>query len=401
MKYFITTFGCQQNVADSERVAGAFESRNFIRASSLEESDHAVINTCMVRQHAEDRVYGMMKKLGEIKKEKPHFKITVTGCLVGAMVRDPSGKMYRVMKARLPLVDEFLPIDEVGFHTPIRREDPEHAWVVISQGCNNFCTFCIVPFTRGREISRPWQDVMGEVEGLREKGYKRITLLGQNVNSYGADFVKDSLKDGMFPLPDGRAIMPVMVKMSMGRKRIPTIFPQLLEEIAKKSFEKVSFLSSNPWDFSDELIKIIAENPNIDRYLHLPVQSGSDSVLKRMNRYYTAADYRNLVRKIHEHIPGVEIGTDIIVGFPGETEEEFEDTVRLAKELGWVVAYIGMYSTRPGTVAQRNFEDDITDAEKHHRFHILDEIINKQKVGVSRLNQSQKKNDPFPSRFTL
>jgi len=383
LKYFITTFGCQQNLADSQRVAGAFESRNYTPASSLEEADHVVINTCMVRQHAEDKVYGMMQKLGKIKEKKTNFKITVTGCLVGAMVRDPSGKMYRVMKSRLPLVDEFLPIDEVGFSNPIKREDPEHAWVVISQGCNNFCTFCIVPFTRGREVSRPWIDITREVDDLKAAGYKRITLLGQNVNSYGADFVKENLRDGMYPLPDGRAIMPVMVKMSMGRKRIPTIFPQLLEEVAKKGFEKVSYLSSNPWDFSEELIETVARYPNIDRYIHLPVQSGSDSVLKRMNRYYTQKDYLELVKEIRNKVADVEIGTDLIVGFPGETEEEFQSTVELAKKTGWVVAYIGMYSTRPGTVAQRNFEDDITDAEKHQRFHILDDLINKQKVRVS------------------
>lgn len=382
LSYFITTFGCQQNLADSERVAGAFESRDFVRAKSIEEADHVVINTCMVRQHAEDKVYGMMQKLGKIKQEKPHFKITVTGCLVGAMVRDPSGKMYRMMKSRLPLVDEFLPIDEVGFNTPIRREDDQHAWVVISQGCNNFCTFCIVPFTRGREVSRPWVDIIKEVDDLASTGYKRITLLGQNVNSYGADFVKENLKDGMYPLPDGRALLPVMVKMSMGRKRIPTIFPQLLEEVAKKGFEKVSFISSNPWDFSDELIDVIAKYPNVDRYIHLPVQSGSDSVLKRMNRYYTQKDYLNLVHQLKTKVSGVEIGTDLIVGFPGETEEEFQDTVELAKEVGWVVAYIGMYSTRPGTVAQRNFENDISEEEKHRRFHILDELINKQKISV-------------------
>ncbi|MDP2671768.1 MAG: radical SAM protein [bacterium] len=394
MKYFITTFGCQQNFADSERVAGAFESRNFTPAKNLEEADHVVINTCMVRQHAEDRVYGMMQKLGKIKEAKPGFKITVTGCLVGAMVRDPSGKMYRVMKARLPLVDEFLPIDEVGFNTPIRREDRQHGWVVISQGCNNFCTFCIVPFTRGREISRPWNDIIHEVDDLQTAGYKRVTLLGQNVNSYGADFIKENLKDGLYPLPasldengksrqDGRSLLPVMVKMSMGRKRIPTIFPQLLEEVARKGFEKVSFLSSNPWDFSDELIGLIAKYPNIDRYIHLPVQSGSDSVLKRMNRYYTQNDYLELVNKLKTKIPEVQIGTDIIVGFPGETQDEFQSTVTLAKKVGWVVAYIGMYSTRPGTVAQKNLEDNISNEEKHRRFHILDNLINKQKVGVS------------------
>jgi tRNA-2-methylthio-N6-dimethylallyladenosine synthase len=223
---------------------------------------------------------------------------------------------------------------------------------------------------------------MEEIEALKSAGYKEVTLLGQNVNSYGADFIKDHLKDGRFELPDGRSFLPVMVKMSMGRKRIPTIFPQLLEEIAKMGFEKVSFLSSNPWDFSDELIGVIARNPNIDRYIHLPVQAGDDKVLKRMNRWYTASEYLTLVRKIKNSIPNVEIGTDIIVGFPGETEKEFESTVSLARKAGWVVAYIGMYSSRPGTAATQNFEDNISKEEKLRRFHTLNELINRQKIGV-------------------
>src|SRR3989344_831547 len=383
LKYFVITFGCQQNHADSERIAGAFESRSFERAESLEETDHVVINTCMVRQHAEDRVYGLMKKLKPLRDTNPNFKIIVTGCLVGAMVRDPSRKMYKMMKRRLPLVDEFLPIDEVGFDVPVKRESSEHGWVVISQGCNNYCTFCIVPWTRGKEISRPWEDVIREVDELRSKGYKRVTLLGQNVNSYGADFVREHLRDGFYHLPDGRAVLPVMVKMSMSRKRVPTIFPYLLEEVAKCGFEKVSYLSSNPWDFSEELIDVIAKYKNIDRYVHLPIQSGDNEVLKKMNRYYTSDDYRELVKKIRNKVgSSVEIRTDIIVGFPGETDEQFQNTVKLAREIGWVVAFIGMYSERPGTVATRNFEDAVSSEEKHRRFHTLDELINRKKVGI-------------------
>lgn len=382
LKYHIITFGCQQNKADSERVAGAFESRGFEQTTNIAEADHVVINTCMIRQHAEDKIYGLMKNLAPLKETNPNFKLIITGCLVGAMVREPTGKTYRTMKRRLSLVDEFLPIDEVGFDTPISRESEDHAWVVISQGCNNFCTFCIVPFTRGREISRAWRDIISEVDDLIKKGYKKITLLGQNVNSYGADFVKDHLKDGRYPLLDGRNVLPVMVKMSMGRKRIPTIFPYLIDEIAKKGFEKVSFLSSNPWDFSDQLIKVIKSNPNIDRYIHLPVQSGDDKVLKQMNRWYSVANYKELVKKIRDNVANVEIGTDIIIGFPGETKSQFENTVKLAKEMDWAVAYIGMYSPRPGTASFQNFPDDISREEKSRRFHILDNLINKQKTNI-------------------
>jgi len=384
LSYFIITFGCQQNRADSERIAGAFEARGFSPTTKLEKSDHVVINTCMVRQHAEDRVYGLMQKLATLKEKKPNFKLILTGCLVGVMVHDTTGKFHRQMKRRLPLVDEFLPIAEVGFDTPSKRESKTHAWVVISNGCNNFCSYCIVPFSRGREVSRPWQDIVTEVDELKSHGYREITLLGQNVNSYGADFVKEHLKSGKYILPDGRTVLPVMVQMSMGRKRIPTIFPQLLEEVARRGFEKVSFLSANPWDFSDELIDVIARNPNTDRYVHLPIQSGDDAILRKMNRWYTAEDYKKLVGKIRKKIPGVEIGTDIIVGFPGETEEQFKNTVKLTKEIGWSVAYIAMYSPRPHTVSAKNFADDVSSTEKHRRFHILDELINKKlasKVG--------------------
>ena len=382
LRYFIVTYGCQQNLADSERIHASFQSRKFKEAKKLEEADHVVINTCMVRQHAEDKIYGIMKKIAPLKESNPNFKLILTGCMVGAMVKDTSGKFSRLMKRRLPLVDEFLPIDEVGFDIPAKRESTKHAWVVISQGCNNFCTFCVVPFSRGREISRPWQDIVAEIDDLVDRDYKQITLLGQNVNSYGADFIKGSLRNGKCTLTEGRRILPVMVKMSMGRKRIPTIFPQLLEEVAKKGFEKVSFLSSNPWDFSDELIDVIARNPNIDRYIHLPIQSGDDQILKKMNRWYTVDDYQSLVRKIRQKVPSVEIGTDIIVGFPGETEEQFQSTVKLAKEVGWSVAYIAMYSPRPHTTAQKNFQDDVSREEKNRRFHIVDELINKQEINT-------------------
>ena len=382
LKYHIITFGCQQNKADSERIASAFEERGFKKSPSLERADQVVINTCMVRQHAEDRIYGLMEKLAHLKTQNPNFKLILTGCLVGVMVRDSTGKFYRLIKQRLPLVNEFLPIDEVGFDIPAKRESKTHAWVIISNGCNNFCSYCIVPFTRGREVSRPWHDIMAEVTDLVNKGYKQVTLLGQNVNSYGADFVKEHLKGGKYILLDGRTVLPVMVRMSMGRKRIPTLFPYLLEEVAKRGFKKISFLSANPWDFSAELIEVIARNPNIDRYIHLPIQSGNDQVLRRMNRWYKAADYKKLVKKIREKIPGVEIGTDIVVGFPGETESGFQNTVKLAKEIGWSVAYIAMYSPRPHTASAKNFPDDISSSEKHRRFHILNELINKQKVAV-------------------
>jgi len=381
-KYYIITFGCQQNKADSERIAASYEARGFKKSPSINAADTVIINTCMVRQKAEDKVYGLMKSLGPLKNQNPNFKLVLTGCLVGLTVKDKTGKISRLMKQRLPLVDEFLPIEEVGFDIPAKRESKIHAWVVISNGCNNFCSYCIVPFTRGREVSRPWQDIIAEVDHLKQKDYQEITLLGQNVNSYGADFVKEHFKDGKYTLPDNRTVLPVMVRLSMGRKRIPTLFPYLLEEVAKKGFGKVSFLSANPWDFSDELIEVIARNPNTDRYIHLPIQSGDEQILRKMNRWYSGQDYKKLINKIRKKVPAVEIGTDIIVGFPGETKKQFENTVKLAKEIGWSVAYIAMYSPRPSTASAKNFPDDVPPAEKHRRFHILDKIINKQKVSL-------------------
>src|SRR3990167_10839270 len=193
MKYFIKTFGCQQNVADSERVEQAFQNRGMTVAKNYYDANYIIINTCMVRESAENRVFGLVNNLGKIKekkiKKKEDFKIIVTGCMVGVAFRDPSGKYLKRIREIMPEVDELMPIEEVGFDFEPVRQNLEHAWVPISNGCNNFCTFCIVPFTRGREISRPYDDIIDECLHLKAKGYKKVTLLGQNVNSYGADLI--------------------------------------------------------------------------------------------------------------------------------------------------------------------------------------------------------------------
>src|SRR3989338_79875 len=350
--YFIKTFGCAQNESDSERIASELIGRGMAQASDIYSADHVIINTCMVREMAENRVYGTVHNLVKRKEQtsKPE-KIVVTGCMVGMAVRDKSGKFMRMIKKRLPGVDEFLPIEEVGFdHAPLRT-DVLSAWVPIANGCNNFCTFCVVPFTRGREISRPYEDILDECRELAANGYKKITLLGMNVNSYGADLVvgpeniqvlrdidkkyfseiekrrkgeKVNKEINGYKLPDGRMVKPVLVK-HLNRLRIPTLFPYLLEDIANiKGVEKVDFISSNPWDMSDEVVDIIANNTNITRLVHFALQSGSNSVLKRMNRWYTSQDYLMLLTKIRKKIPNVEFSTDIIVGFCGETDKEFK-----------------------------------------------------------------------------
>jgi tRNA-2-methylthio-N6-dimethylallyladenosine synthase len=401
MKYFIKTFGCQQNKADSERIAAAFEARGMKPAKGYADADYIVINTCMVRQSAEDRVYGLVRNLGKIKEKKTRLKIIVTGCMVGVAFRDKTGKILQKLKERMPQVDEFMPIEEVGFDNEPVRVSKTHAWIPISNGCNNFCTFCVVPFTRGREISRPFEDIIVEAKKLKEQGYKEVTLLGQNVNSYGADlilgeknvqvmrdlnkiyFESHSVKtrhSTSFPYKlNGKNLKPIYVK-HLGRYRIPTLFPYLLEEVAKLGFEKVDFISSNPWDFSDELIDVIAKYPNITRTIHLPVQSGDDNVLRRMNRWYTANEYLTLISKLKTKISNVKFTTDIIVGFCGETNEEFENTVKLCKEVGFEKAYIAMYSPRPMTAATKVMKDDVSYEVKKRRWQILEELINKPKL---------------------
>jgi len=366
MKFIIKTFGCQQNTADSERVAAVFVNRGMTEAKTYSQANYVIINTCTVRESAENRVYGLVNNLKIIKEKKSAggeiFKIIVTGCLTGLAFKDKTGKYLKRLKEILPEVDEFMPIEEVSFFNEIVRKDKFHALVPISNGCNNFCTYCVVPFTRGREISRPYQEITDECRELKKKGYGQITLLGQNVNSYGAD-LQTKLK-------------PIYVK-HLGRQRIPTLFPHLLEEIARMEFETVDFISSNPWDFSDELIDVIARNKNISRTIHLPLQSGDDNVLKRMNRWYTSAQYLALISKIKNQISKIKFTTDVIVGFCGETEKEFQNTVKLCKAVGFEKAYIGRYSSRPMTAATKVMKDDVPPKVKKQRWQILENLINK------------------------
>lgn len=373
--YFIHTFGCQQNTADSERIAASYEARGFVPAADMHRAEVIVLNTCVVRDRAEEKVYGLVRNIRAGHQGNREARIVVTGCLIGAAAREPSGKMLKRIRARLPDA-EFMPLEDIGFeHAPIRRSG-KLASIVISNGCNNYCAFCIVPFSRGKEISRPFEDIVREVEVAVQDGRDEIVLLGQNVNSYGADLLAEKLRDkGEYLLPDGRAVRPVMVK-HLNRHRIPTLFPYLLEAVAgRPGVRKVSFLSSNPWDFSDELVDVIARNANIERLLHLPVQAGSDRILKAMNRWYSRDEYLALIKRIRDRVPGVSFTTDIIVGFPGETEEDFQDTLDLARQVGFAKAYIAWYSPRPGTVATRGMQDDVPIEEKKRRQRELDHLV--------------------------
>lgn len=383
LRYFIQTFGCAANVADSERIAGMLEARGMKKASTIYEADHVVINTCMIRQSAENRVYGLVNNLTKLKVSARGGsalgrKIVVTGCMVGMAVRDTSGKFLKKLREKMPLVDEFLPIEEVGFDNAALRVNAQHAWVPISNGCNNFCTFCVVPFTRGREVSRPFADIIAEAKHLAKNGYTEITLIGQNVNSYGADLIQKS--DIGYRISENYTVKPVYVK-HLGRYRIPTLFPYLLEEICKiKGIQKIDFISSNPWDFSDELIAVIKNNKKISRLLHLPVQSGDNEMLKRMNRWYTPEEYIALVSNLKSQISNLKLSTDIIVGFCGETEKQFENTVELCKKVGFSKAYVAIYSDRPMTAAHKAYQDDVPYREKKRRWKILDELINQENL---------------------
>jgi len=333
-KYFIKTFGCQMNQSESEKIAGALEKKGYQPAKKIEDADLVIINSCSVRQSAEDRVLGLVKNLKNLKARKAsNLKIILTGCMLY------HGQKW--LKRKLADVDEFVEIEKLTSQAPAaKRSSKTIAWVPIMKGCNHFCTYCVVPYSRGREKSRPFKEIVCEVETLARQGYKQIILLGQNVNSYQPSFAK------------------------------------LLRRLHKiKGIEKISFITSNPWDLTDEIIKAM-KLPKIDRYLHLPVQSGDDEILRKMNRPYTAKDYLRLVQKIRREIPDIKIGTDIIVGFPGETKKAFENTVKLCKKVGFEKAYIARYSPRPGTAAFK-MKDNVSYQEKKRRWKILDSLINK------------------------
>lgn len=373
--YFIHTFGCQSNKSDSERIAGDYQARGYGEAKDWRQCDELVINTCAVRQRAEDRAKGFLHNVVSHFEEKklPRPKIILTGC----MTHHGHDQLYQM----LPTVDQILPINEVGFNFAAVRKDKKHAWIPISVGCNSFCTYCIVPYSRGRETSRSKADIIQELENLIEQGYEEVTLLGMNVNSWGLEkvgigFRKLMMQNSQFTRED----LPENQSQYLTPTGTPP-FVELLQTIsAYDQIKKIRFMTSNPWDFHDELIAEIGTNKKIDRYVHLPIQSGSNTVLYRMNRGYTKERYLEVVEKLRAADPDIVLGTDIIVGFPGETDEEFAETVAIAKQVGWKVAFVAMYSPRPGTASWRIYPDDIPHAVKKKRWEILDEICNKQQL---------------------
>jgi tRNA-2-methylthio-N6-dimethylallyladenosine synthase len=380
-KYFIKTFGCQANKADSNTMAGMLEALGFERATTPANADLFIINTCSVRQKSEDKVYGIGKDIKNLvdKGNKLPF-IVMAGCMVGSVSGERVRYEFDKLKRKTPWVNEYINPSQLMSLPTILKENnlldewsskvftPEelvsvqdnaekkNAFVNISYGCDNFCTFCVVPYARGKEVSRSDQEILREVKHLVSRGFTHITLCGQNVNSWGLDMKEK------FEIRSGST------------QKLP--FAELLRKVLQiKNLELLDFISSNPFDFTEDLIEVIT-HPKISNFLHMAVQSGNNEVLKKMNRRHTIEDFYNLVDKIKKVKPQVELGTDIIVGFPGETEEQFMDTVKLFKKVPFNVAYISIYSPRKGTPAERFYSDDVPLKEKKRRHAYLTKVWN-------------------------
>ena len=385
MKYHIWTEGCQMNVADSQRVGSSLEHLGYTFTETIEEADVIVLNTCVVRQSAEDKALGRLSSLLPLKRQNPNLVINLMGCLVGVHGAEK-------LRERLPYVDVFSPPSDPGplvsflSQGEIRSlEDsettrrflmmdddlilPQHergqlvsAHVPIVYGCSHACTFCIIPFRRGVERSRPVGDIVAEIRSLAAQGVKEVTLLGQIVDRYGKD------------IPDGPNLAALL--------RIVHDAP------GAEGIERIRFLTSHPNYFTEELMDTIEALPKVMPHIEVPIQAGDDEVLLNMKRGYTQQEYRDLVAKIRERIPDCSIATDIIVGFPGETDEQFKETHRVLSDLKLDVAHLARYSSREGTVATRRMDDNVSDEEKMHRFRILEELqeeivaeINKKYLG--------------------
>mgnify|MGYP001056955977 CR=1 FL=1 len=388
MKYHIWTEGCQMNVADSQRVASALERLGYQAARQAEEADVIVLNTCVVRQSAEDKAYGRLTSLRPLKKQRPGLVINLMGCMVGI-------KGHAQLRQRFPFVDVFSPpsdpaplveflthadsraleLDETQQRFALMDEEaqlpellslPEaerhrlvSAHVPVVLGCSHACTFCIIPYRRGIERSRPAEVVLAEVRRMVAQGVREVTFLGQIVDRYGKD------------IPEGPNLAGLL---------------RLAHQV--EGLERIRFLTSHPNWMTDELLDTVAELPKVMPHIEVPVQAGDDQVLEYMRRGYTVDDYRRLVEKIRQRLgngfPGVSIATDIIVGFPGETEAQFQHTYDLLAELKLDVAHLARYSTRPGTVAARRMGDDVPEEEKMRRFRLLENL---QEQLVAEINQ--------------
>ena len=365
--YYIKTYGCQMNVHDSENIKAILEDMGFSESEEFEKADLILLNTCAIRENAHNKVFGMIGRIKHLKEERPDVIAGVCGCMAQeeGVVSEILSK-YKFLDIvfgthnihELPLVlEKHLKNNKLEVEVyscegdiiedmPVKRDSKYKAWVNIMYGCDKFCTYCIVPYTRGKQRSRNPRDIIKEVEKLKKEGYKEVTLLGQNVNAYGKD-------------------LDINYDMS-----------NLLSDVASTGIDRVRFVTSHPWDFTDEMVDTISKYDNIMPYIHLPLQSGSDRILKLMGRRYTKESYLKLFNKIKNTIPNVSITTDIIVGFPSESEEDFEDTLDVVNRCKFDSAFTFIFSPREGTPASK-MKDDISLSEKEERLYKLNELVNK------------------------
>ena len=365
--FFVRTYGCQMNEHDSEKIRGMMKSVGFKLVDSIEKADVVILNTCAIRENAHDKVFGFLGVLKHLKQSKPDLLIGICGCMAQeeVVVKDILNKykyvdfvcgthnldnLISIVKNKIDTKKQQIEVlsyeGDVVENVPVLRESKYSAWVDIIYGCDKFCTYCIVPYTRGTQRSRKHEAIVDEVKELVKKGYKEVTLLGQNVNAYGKDLYED------YNLAN------------------------LLSDVSDTGIERIRFVTSHPWDFTDEMVDIIASRDNIMPYIHLPLQSGSDKILKLMNRKYTSSEYLKLYNSIRSKVKNSSVTTDIIVGFPGETEEDFEDTLKLVNECKFDGAFTFAYSPRENTPAAL-MKDAIPEEVKMDRLHRLNEVINK------------------------
>ncbi|WLR52411.1 tRNA (N6-isopentenyl adenosine(37)-C2)-methylthiotransferase MiaB [Bacillus tianshenii] len=379
-KFYIRTYGCQMNDHDTEVMAGIFEMLGFEATMSTDDADVILLNTCAIRENAENKVFGEIGHLKPLKKQNPDLLLGVCGCMSQeeSVVNKINQKypwvdmifgthnihrlpqiVKEAMFSKERVVEVWSKEGDVIENLPKVRQGNIKAWVNIMYGCDKFCTYCIVPYTRGKERSRRPDDIIQEVRHLAAQGYQEITLLGQNVNAYGKDF-----EDIDYGLGD------------------------LMDEIRKIDIPRIRFTTSHPRDFDDHLIEVLAKGGNLLDHIHLPVQSGSSEVLKLMARKYTRESYIELVRKIKEAIPNVTLTTDIIVGFPNETDEQFEETLSLVREVGYESAYTFIYSPRDGTPAAK-MQDNIPMRVKKERLQRLNKLVNEQSAEAMKKYKGQ------------
>ena len=366
-KYFLRTYGCQMNVHDSEEIKYYLESLGYEAVDELELADIVVLNTCAIRENAKDKVFGYLGRCKHLKKEKPDLIIAVAGCLmqkpneieeihnrhkyidiiIGTHnLNELPSLIEEANNKKIQNIEVYSNSDVVFENVKYNRDSKVSAWINIIYGCDKFCTYCIVPFTRGRERSRKMEEVLEEVRDLKEQGYIEVTLLGQNVNAYGKD-------------------------LNLGYD-----FATLLEEVAKIGIPRIRFVTSHPWNFTDKMVDVIAKYDNVMPYVHLPIQSGSDDILRKMNRKYTIDEYKKLFDQIKSKVKNVAITTDIIVGFPNETDEDFEKTLDIVNYCKFDGAYTFIFSPREGTAAAR-MEDKVSMEVKEKRLQELNNLVNK------------------------